>query len=152
MSLDVYLELDNPPTSPTGGSGIYVRRNGQTVEMSREEWDRAFPGQEPVVLSAEYGVDCTVYEANITHNLGKMASAAGIYEALWRPEEIGITKAQYLITPLMFGLQRLRDNPEGFKVHNPQNGWGDYDGLVGFVARYLDACKKYPEAMVRVSR
>ena len=65
---------------------------------------------------------------------------------------IGITKAQYLITPLMFGLQRLRDNPEGFKVHNPQNGWGDYDGLVGFVARYLDACKKYPEAMVRVSR
>ena len=152
MSLDVYLELDNPPTSPTGGSGIYVRRNGQTVEMSREEWDRAFPGQEPVVLSAEYGVDCTVYEANITHNLGKMAGWAGIYDHLWRPDEIDITRAKELIEPLTAGLERLRANPETFKVHNPPNGWGDYDGLVGFVAGYLDACKKYPEAMVRVSR
>lgn len=30
------------------------------------------------------------YSANITHNLGAMAEAAGIYLALWRPEEIGI--------------------------------------------------------------
>lgn len=27
-----------------------------------------------------------VYWANITRNLNKMASEAGIYEALWRPE------------------------------------------------------------------
>ena len=33
------------------------------------------------------------YSANITHNLGKMAEEAGIYKHLWRPEEIGITKA-----------------------------------------------------------
>jgi hypothetical protein len=26
-----------------------------------------------------------MYSANITHNLGDMASEAGIYEALWRP-------------------------------------------------------------------
>jgi len=36
----------------------------------------------------------SVYDANITHNLGAMAEAAGIYKHLWRPEEIGITKAQ----------------------------------------------------------
>jgi hypothetical protein len=26
-----------------------------------------------------------VYNANITHNLGKMAEKAGLYETLWRP-------------------------------------------------------------------
>lgn len=31
--------------------------------------------------------DC-VYDANITHNLGKMADEAGIYLALWRPGEM----------------------------------------------------------------
>jgi len=39
----------------------------------------------------------TIFEANITHNLNRMAQAAGIYEALWCPDEIGITKAAQLI-------------------------------------------------------
>jgi hypothetical protein len=152
MSLDVYLELDAPTTAPRDGSGIYVRRNGETVEMSRAEWDRAFPGQEPVVLTAEYGVDTGVYHRNITHNLGKMADAAGIYKHLWRPEEIGVERAKDLIGPLTRGLEHLRAEPETFKVHNPANGWGDYDGLVAFVSDYLSACKSYPEATVRASR
>lgn len=29
-----------------------------------------------------------VFSQNVTHNLGKMADAAGIYYALWRPEEL----------------------------------------------------------------
>jgi hypothetical protein len=152
VSLDVYLELDAPPTAPNGGSGIYVRRNGQTVEISREEWDRAFPGQEPVVLSAECDVDCTVYHDNITHNLGGMAMAAGIYKHLWRPDEIEVTKARELIEPLARGLDALRIDPGHFKALNPPNGWGNYDGLVRFVSAYLDACKRYPEATVSVSR
>lgn len=40
----------------------------------------------------------TIYEDSITHNLNKMADCAGIYQHLWRPEEIGIScKAQDLI-------------------------------------------------------
>ena len=152
MSLDVYLIADAPPTMPNDGSGIYIRRNGQTVEITREEWDRAFPGQEPVVLTAEYGIDCTVYESNITHNLGEMAAAAGIYEALWRPEEIGALRAKDIAPRLREGLQKLRAEPTVFKSHNPSNGWGDYDELVRFTAAYLDACERYSEATIRVSR
>lgn len=152
MSLDVYLTAASPPTAPRSGSGIFLRRNGETVEISREEWDRHFPGQEPVVLTAEYGVDCTVYEQNITHNLGKMASEAGIYTYLWRPDEIGVKQAKELIGPLKHGLALLRAEPDRFKEHNPSNGWGDYDGLVRFVAEYLSACESYPEATVSVSR
>ena len=35
-----------------------------------------------------------VYEGNITHNLNRMAEACGIYMELWRPEEIGVIKAE----------------------------------------------------------
>ena len=38
-----------------------------------------------------------VYSANITHNLGLMAEEAGIYQPLWRPEELGIKTAAGLI-------------------------------------------------------
>ena len=67
---------------------------------------------------------CEVYSANITHNLGKMASEAGIYKCLWRPEEVEITKAKELIEPLSRGLALLKGDPERFKAFNASNGWG----------------------------
>lgn len=68
-----------------------------------------------------------------------MAVEAGIYEHLWRPDEIGITKAAQLIAPLRDGLERLMTDPERYKKLNPSNGWGDYEGLVAFVADYRAA-------------
>lgn len=94
----------------------------------------------------------TVYEANITHNLNTMADAAGIYEHLWRPDEIGITKAEQLIEPLTKGLTALLTDSAKYEQFNPSNGWGDYDGLVSFVSSYLNACKKDPDMNVVVSR
>jgi len=93
-----------------------------------------------------------VYESNITHNLGRMAEAAGIYKHLWRPEEIGIKCAADLIIPLTKGLEKMKSDPDAFKAHNPENGWGNYDGLVRFVEAYLEACTAYPDAEIEVSR
>jgi hypothetical protein len=93
-----------------------------------------------------------VYDANITHNLTGMADAAGIYQHLWRPDEIGVTKASQLIEPLKAGVEKLKANPEAFKKHNAPNGWGLYEHFVPFVEKYLEACISYPDADVRVSR
>ena len=93
-----------------------------------------------------------IYDRNITHNLNKMADAAGIYKHLWRPEEIGITRAAQLIDPLREGLTLLLSDPERFKKFDPENKWGDYDGLVDFVREYLLACEEHPNASVSVSR
>lgn len=93
-----------------------------------------------------------VYWRNITHNLNVMAEAAGIYKHLWRPEEIGITKAGDLIAPLTDGLARLVADPEKFKKLNPSNGWGSYEGLCDFVSEYIEACKDNPEAIVEADR
>jgi len=150
MSLDVYLEESDEPVVRES-SGIFIREEGSMREISRQEWDDRFPGHTPTV--AEQATETReVYSRNITHNLGEMAGAAGIYKHLWRPEEIGIAKAVDLVDPLTEGLERLRADPAKYRALNPPNGWGDYDGLVAFVDAYLLACKQYPTANVRISR
>lgn len=93
-----------------------------------------------------------VYWANITHNLGPMAEAAGIYQHLWRPEEIGITTAAQLIDPLATGLALLKSDPNRFRLFDAPNGWGLYKHFVPFVEQYLEACREHPDATVSVSR
>ena len=94
----------------------------------------------------------TIYDANITHNLGKMAEEAGIYEALWRPEAIGKTKASEIIELRENGLAVLNARPEHFEKFNSPNGWGMYKHFVPFVEKYLKACKEHPDAAIEVSR
>lgn len=149
MSLDVYLT--GVTRLKRSGSGIFVRDAGSLREITREEWDERNPGHEPCVVQ-ERDEDCEIYSRNITHNLNAMAEAAGIYKALWRPEEIGVTKAGELVPLLADGLAKLEADPERFKVYNPHNGWGSYGGLVDFVRDYLSACRDNPDADVSVSR
>lgn len=147
MSLDVYLIGSR--LRPASGSGIFVRDNGATVEISREEWDRRYPGREPVTIKSRYAT-AEVYHRNITHNLGPMAQHAGVYPYLWRPDENAVKAAWQLIEPLASGLVRLRRDPDVYKPLNPENGWGTYDQLVEFVRYYganatsLRACPSPP--------
>jgi hypothetical protein len=147
MSLDVYLYNSTPTVKK--GTGVFIRENGNTRELTIDEVKERYP--ESDVQEAEYETD-EVYSANITHNLNTMAGEAGIYEHLWRPDEINITKAKELIEPLREGLHKLKSEPEKYKAFNPSNGWGSYEGLVRFVSNYLDACYENPEADVSVSR
>jgi hypothetical protein len=147
MSLDVYLEGNDPRPERWA---IFIREDGQKKEISLEEWNRRHPGRKPCL--AKVGGDTELYNGNVTHNLTDMAREAGLYELLWHPEEVGIERGEQLVAPLSEGLERLRADPERFKEHNPSNGWGDYDVFVTFVAEYLDACSRHPEANVRVWR
>jgi hypothetical protein len=150
MSLDVYLEQRGEHQAKHG-SGIFVREEGHTKEITRAEWDERNPGREPCTVEQQEFSD-EVYSGNITHNLGRMAAAADLYEALWRPDDHGLTHAWQLIEPLKSGLEKLRAEPESFAIHAPSNGWGSYQGLVDFTANYLRACEEHPQASVRVSR
>lgn len=132
------------------------------VYLKRRKWISYDAGK---TLTEE---DETVYDANITHNLGTMADKAGIYEALWRPhrlkkdynehnaeykfEEENITIAKDIIPIIEKGLSDLKSRPEYFETFNSDNGWGLYKHFVPFVEKYLQACKEYPDAIVVVSR
>ena len=112
-----------------------------------------------------------LYWANITHNLGKMAEAAGIYEALWRPymlhkdykhfdiydeeyqfEQSVTIYAKDIVDIVENGLQKMKNNPEYYSKFNSPNGWGTYENFVPWVERYLAALKEYPESKVEVDR
>lgn len=93
-----------------------------------------------------------LFSSNITHNLGTMASKAGIYKQLWRPEEIGAKKAGDIIEAVEAGLNLMKENPERFEDLNTSNGWGTYEQFIPWIEKYLQALKEHPEAIIEVSR
>lgn len=93
----------------------------------------------------------TVYSGNITHNLGEMATEAGVYNALWKPHEYGYKKAEQLIPILRDGIALLESDPERFKKFDSPNGWGRYIHFVPFVKSVLAACEEFPDADIVVS-
>ena len=93
-----------------------------------------------------------VFSRNITHNLTDMAEAAGIYKALWRPEELDIDTAEDLIPLLELGLHTLKESPDHYKTFDAPNGWGIYTHFVPFVEAFLTACKQHPKSTISISR
>jgi hypothetical protein len=150
MSLNVYLILDTATLIKE--INILIRENGQPRKLTLEEIKERFPHVENLIENENYEISNDAYEANITHNLNKMAGESGLYEYLWQPEKNNIFVAKELIEPLTKGLELLKSDPERFKQFNPSNGWGDYEGLVSFVEKYLSACKIYPQAKIRISK
>lgn len=147
MSLDVWLTVKEPISK--SGTGVFIREDGKQRELSSQEVAERFEGAE--VAPQEYETN-EVYEANITHNLGTMADKAGIYYALWRPDEKDWKYAKDIIKPLEKGLAKLKSKPEYFQQFNSENGWGMYEHFVPFVEEYLTACKEYPDAEIGISR
>ena len=101
----------------------------------------------------------SVFDANITHNLGTMAeevklsNGMTLYDVLWRPDEqYGLLFARDISELLDEGWNILSADPEHFIKFNPMNGWGSYDGLCSFVYKYRNACWEHPDAELRISR
>ena len=100
----------------------------------------------------EYETSEEVYWRNITHNLNSMAGACFLYEPLWRPIENNWLIASDITSLLFSGLTLLKSDPERFKLLNPENGWGKYETLIDFTETTLEACKKFPNAKIRISK
>lgn len=97
-------------------------------------------------------VHTNIFDLNITHNLAAMAKEAGLYQVMWRPEEIGIKKCSQALPLLLDGLNALKTRKEDMLKHNPPNGWGTYDDFVKIVTGYAVVCKNNPDGEISVSR
>ena len=94
----------------------------------------------------------SMWSANMTHNLNKIAIEAGVYECLWRPDEIGVKYARDNISNLRFALGIFHLKYDELKKLNPSNGWGDIDGLIEVTQDFLKACIEYPNAIIECDR
>jgi len=108
-------------------------------------------------MSLDFSLICKccnreIFEINITHNLGKMASEAKIYKHLWSPEEVGIKYAGQLIKPLKRAIRDLEARPCYYKKYNASNGWGLYKHFVPFVKDIFKACVQDKKAIVEISK
>lgn len=92
------------------------------------------------------------FSSEITHNLGPMANAAGVYECLWEPSEYGFRLARDIIPFLRVAIMKMERDPESFKRINPPNGWGSYDALLSKLRDIQKACAVNPYAEIRASR
>lgn len=149
MSLDITLICSIPVKRMS--TGVFVRREGKTVELTKAEAEEAFPG----TSVEEHEIETNeVWSGNITHNLAEMAVEVGqqFYEALWRPEDLDTKTPLPLLPILRAGIQKLEANPKHFKAFNPDNGWGTYEQLLQFAKDYEDACRLHPTATIEVSR
>src|SRR5262249_21671294 len=137
VSRDVSRTLRGAARAP--GDPVFVRDRGQVRERDRTD----------LPTRSATGV---VVSANRTHNRGRMADAAGLSRALWRPGEANRKTAQQLIEPLRQGLTRLRAAPDSFKLFDDAGGRVLYEDFLRWVEAYLMACVQYPEALVSVRR
>ena len=89
-----------------------------------------------------------IFQTNTTGNLHKMAKELGVYEYLWTPKKLKITKANQLIEPLTKALANLKANEEHYKKFDAPNGFGVYSDFVFFIEDLLNACTKFPDTLV----
>ncbi|MCL2327743.1 MAG: hypothetical protein FWC39_04430 [Bacteroidetes bacterium] len=138
------------------GLDLHFFKNGVNIQKIREDIDSLYTKRRAIEDEIEQledaRTDAELASLAITHNLNKMAEAVGLYEVLWRPEEIGITSAHQMIAPLEKGIGKLETSPEKYKTFNPSNGWGTYDDLLRFCKSTLDYCRQYPDAVIEASR
>ena len=134
---------------------LYFWQKGINVQEIRDKISNLYEKKRVIQeeieqLEDEYD-DAKLASINITHNLNNMAKAVGLYEVLWRPEEIGITCASQMIPLLEKGIKELEADPGKYKAFNAPNGYGNYDNFVNFCRSALNWCREYPDAIIEAS-
>lgn len=90
------------------------------------------------------------WTANITHNLGGMAShvpvefkgePTDLYMACWRPEEIGAKTVADILPLLIQGIHYMLDHRRELLQYESPNGYGTYPGFMKFLLNYKEACE-----------
>lgn len=85
---------------------------------------------------------------NMTYNIRPMFDHAfGVED--WK-EVVWGKKALDVIPDIFFAHKMMKDNPEEFKPLEPENGWGSYEGALGYLYKLLVACCENPDCTIHI--
>ena len=139
MGLDLYIETNEQIKHRT--TGVYIREGGMNKELKTiEEVKKYFPNQDISHIHEYDYYDNYIFERHMTHNLGKMASHIvvekdiNLYLLLWHPSDIRFKYVdEKYVNYINKSLDMLIKNKKKLEKYNPDNGWGNYETLLGFV-------------------
>lgn len=95
-------------------------------------------GSEPATV-AELGN----FTSNVAPMWRKALAAAGEDIRLSDTEGRG---AAAVLPLLRKAVEHMEDHPDEYRELNPPNGWGDYDGALGYLRNVTQLCAKHPKA------
>lgn len=98
-----------------------------------------------VATGGKKPLEVELFWRHMTHKGRDIAIEAGLYKPIWRPGELGVQYANELIGYLTKGLEVL----QVMDKRSPSSALPMM--IIGFVEEYLEACKEYPIARVRVT-
>lgn len=90
-----------------------------------------------------------IYSGNYTHNVAKMWRRSGVYDALYNSEG---KLAKDILPVLANGYEHMKENPSEYEELNPPNKWGSYEGALDYLKEVMDACRKYPNSKIAISK
>jgi len=85
---------------------------------------------------------------NYTHNTNQMIRKAGFTE--W-PYDVDGMDGITFTKKLGDAITSLNDDPDKFTAMNPENGWGDYVGILDILREIHEVAVKFPSATWDVS-
>lgn len=101
-------------------------------------------------VSASLSIDDReVWSYSMSDGLKPMAEAAGLYQVIWNPHELGFTHACQCIPALTSGVVALALDRMEFEEFNHRKDLYTYDDLLRFAQYFLNACRTWPMASVR---
>lgn len=90
-----------------------------------------------------------LFWANITHNVSRMWTAAGVRDALYDSEG---WRAGDIIGTLTEGVAAMERDPPRFRALSAPNGWGTYEQALPWLRKVLAACVEHPDGVIHISR
>jgi hypothetical protein len=93
-----------------------------------------------------------IFEVNYTHNIVHMMHAAAKTSHYdWADDFQG--EPAWRLVPLLARLvSNLKKDPEKYRAMNPNNGWGDYDGMLDdYLGPLMEACNSNPSGILDFS-
>lgn len=93
-------------------------------------------------ISYTYNVSAMYYRA--FDNGNTLTSSAGIRKLM----NLSGREAKPLLEQ---AVKNMKDSPEIYKILNPENGWGDYEGALSILKKLLEWAEYAPAAIFHIS-
>lgn len=87
----------------------------------------------------------SVWDGNITYNLGPMMRAAGV-----ELRDLHNLPAPAVANILSTAIGKMNAHPNQYREFDSPNGWGVYEDCLSFLTGLRDACQAHPRTTVEV--